>query len=394
MKRKLFKLSRHYQDALLTHLKLGNKASIELARGLGRDALAAGLQTLDLAKLHEQILVAEVLPGCQEAQRKDVIKRAGVFFTAAIFPIETTHHCAQEAAAQLKDFVEALSRRTVELAASNRELSLEIAQRKVAEQALKDSKFHYAQLLDKSNRMQEEFQQLTRKILSAQEDERKSISRELHDVIAQTLTSINIRLATLKKDATLNTRNLERNIALTQRLVKKSVEIVHRFARELRPAVLDDLGLIAALHAFMENFTRETGVRTRLTAFAGLDRLDQSQRTVMYRVAQEALTNVARHAKASRVDVCLQKMADCIRMEVKDNGKSFKVESAMKLKGGSHLGIIGMRERMEMIGGRFSIQSAPGEGSTVVAEIPMKSILRATAKKTLVSSQSQPISTP
>jgi len=393
MKRKLFKLSRHYQHALLSHLQQGKTADVELARGLGGEALAAGMQTLDLAKLHEETLVVEVLPGCPKAKRIDIIKRAGVFFTAAIVPIEATRHGATNGTDQLNDCIESLSRRTVELAASNRELILEIEQRKLAEQALKESELHYAQLLDKSDLMQAQFQQLTRKILSAQEDERKRISRELHDVIAQTLTSINIRLATLKKDATLNTRNLDRNIAFTQRLVKKSVEIVHRFARELRPAVLDDLGLISALHAYMENYTRETGVRTRLTAFTGLDQLDQSQRTVLYRVAQEALTNVARHAKASRVDVRIHKMEDCIRMELKDDGKSFNVENAMNLKGGKHLGLIGMRERLEMIGGRFSVRSAPGEGSTIVAEIPLRTHPRASANRTPAASQSQLTST-
>ncbi len=94
------------------------------------------------------------------------------------------------------------------------------------------------------------------------------ISRELHDVIAQTLTGINVRLAALKKESTLNNKDLQRNIASTQRLVEKSVDIVHRFARELRPAVLDDLGLIPALHSFMKDFTKRTGVRVSLTAFA------------------------------------------------------------------------------------------------------------------------------
>src|ERR1700690_167233 len=107
-------------------------------------------------------------------------------------------------------------------------------------------------MLDQSRHMQEQLRQLSRQILLAQEDERKRISRELHDVIAQTLTGINVRLAALKKEAGLNTQNLDRDIARTQRLVEKSVNIVHDFARELRPAVLDDLGLIPALHLFVK----------------------------------------------------------------------------------------------------------------------------------------------
>jgi signal transduction histidine kinase len=106
----------------------------------------------------------------------------------------------------------------------------------------------------KSERLQEQLRRLSRQILSAQEEERKKISRELHDVIAQTLTGINIRLAALKKEAAVNTKGLDRNIARTQRLVEKSVNIVHQFARELRPAVLDDLGLDSRPAFLCENF--------------------------------------------------------------------------------------------------------------------------------------------
>lgn len=370
MNPKLIKLSNHYQNALRRHLQQGTQADLKSARGLGGEALASGLQTLDLAKLHEEILVTDLLPGCPAAKRNRLIKRAGVFFAAAIIPIENIQHGAREAAAQLKEFVEMLSRRTVELAASNVELNQEIIQRKAAESALKKSELHYAQLLDKSNRLQAQFQQLSREIIVAHEDERKRISRELHDVVVQTLTGINVRLAALKKDAALNTKNLDRNIALTQRLVEKSVDIVHQFARELRPAVLDDLGLIAALQSFMNTFTRQTGVRTRLAAFAGVDQLDQARRTVLFRVAQEALTNVAKHAKASRVDVRIQKLPRLIRMELQDDGKSFRV-ATVHSNVGKGLGLIGMRERLEMVGGTFAIQSTPGKGTLIVAEIPL-----------------------
>lgn len=370
MKHKLQHLARRYQAALRAHLKQGQQAGLESARGLGSQALAAGLQTLDLAKLHEQTLVADLLPRCPAGRRAALIKQAGIFFAVAITPIEKTHRTAREAAVQTKKFIEALSQRTVELAASNLELSMEIIQRKTVEAALKKSEHHYSQLLEQSDRLQEHLRQLSRQILSAQEEERKEISRELHDVIAQTLTGINIRLATLKKEAAINTKDLDRNIANTQRLVEKSVEIVHRFARELRPAVLDDLGLIPALHSFMKSFTTRTGVLTRLTAFAGIEQLDTPRRTVFFRVAQEALTNVARHAKASRVDVSIRRLADGICMRIEDDGRSFRVEQVLNAKGRKRLGLLGMRERLEMVGGRFDVQSIPGKGTTIIARIP------------------------
>lgn len=284
MKHELSSLARTYEAALRAHLNQGKQFSVESARGLGNQALAVGLQTLDLAKLHEQILVSEVLPGCPVGKRTALIKQAGIFFAAAITPIEKTHRSAWNTTAQLKKLIETLCQRTVELAALNRELNLEITQRKTVQAALKRSERHYSRLLEQSDRLQDQLRLLSRQILSAQEDERKRISRELHDVIAQTLTGINIRLATLKKEAAINSNGLDRNIARTQRLVEKSVSIVHQFARELRPAVLDDLGLIPALHSFMKNFTTRTGVRTRLTAFAEVEQLDTARRTVLFRV--------------------------------------------------------------------------------------------------------------
>lgn len=370
MKPQIVKLSRRYKAALRTHLNQGRTAGLESARGLGSQALAAGLQTLDLAKLHEQTLVAEVLPGCPAGRREALIKRAGAFFAVAVTPIEKTHRTARAATLHLKRFVEALSRRTVELAASNLELNREIIMRKAVEEALKKSERHYSQLLEKSDHLQAQLRRLSRQILSAQEEERKAISRELHDVIAQTLTGINVRLAALARSATTNTKGLDRNIARTQTLVEKSVNIVHRFARELRPAVLDDLGLIPALHSFMKSFTARTGVHTQLTAFAGVEKMETARRTVLFRVAQEALTNVARHAKASRVEVNIQKLPRHICMTIEDNGRSFNVERALHANGGRRLGLLGMRERLEMVGGNFGVESAPGKGTTVIAQIP------------------------
>jgi signal transduction histidine kinase len=299
-----------------------------------------------------------------------VLKRAGAFFTETITPVTNKFRNTREATVHLNRIVEMLSQRTVELAASNLELEGEIAQRKAVEVALKTSERHYGQLLERSDSLQDQLRQLSRQIISAQEEERREISRELHDVIAQTLTGINVRLAALAREAVVNTKDLDRNITHTQRLVEKSVDIVHRFARELRPAVLDDLGLIPALHSFMKSFTTRTGVRTHLKAFAGVEELSIADRTVLFRVAQEALTNVARHAKASRVEVSVHNLPDRIRMEITDDGKSFEL-GALRSRKRIRLGLVGMRERLEMVGGSFDIHSAPGKGTTVLAEIPI-----------------------
>jgi signal transduction histidine kinase len=358
-----------YQEALRAHLEQGREAGLESARGLGSQASEAGLQTLDLAKLHEKTLIMDLLPSIPAGKQKTIIKQAGLFFAAAIAPIESDN--IEQEAADLKTIIGTLSDRTVELAAANQQLSLEIVHRKEAEASLKKSERHHLKSLEKSNLLKEQLRELSRKVLTAQEDERKKISRELHDVIAQELMGINVRLATLKSVAGINSRSLDRNIALTQKMVTKSANIVHQFARELRPTALDDLGLIPALTSFMKNFTAQTGVRTHLTAFAELEKISGSRRTVLYRVAQEALTNVARHAHASRVHVTISKEAKSVRMEIGDDGKSFKVESVLLARGRKRLGLLGMRERVEMLKGIFQIESAPGCGTKIIAQIPV-----------------------
>jgi signal transduction histidine kinase len=375
------KFSKHYQSALLAYLKQSPPAHLTPARGMGQRALDAGLQALDLAKLHEKILVNEVLPGRSARRQSTLTKQAGAFFTEAITPVEKLRQGGRKAALHLNQVVEMLSQRTVELAAANLGLEQEIIQRKAVEAALKKSERHYSQLLEQSERLQEQLRRLSRQILSAQEEERREISRELHDVIAQTLTGINLRLAALKKEAAVNTNGIDRNIARTQQLVMKSVDIVHQFARELRPAVLDDLGLIPALHSFMKNFTARTGVRAYLKAFAGLEQLDAARRTVLFRIAQESLTNVARHAQASQVEVRIQKLPASVRMEIKDDGKSFHVERQMGSKGNKRLGLLGMRERVEMVGGAFCIESAPAHGTTVRVDIPSVAVPKELLKK-------------
>jgi len=267
--------------------------------------------------------------------------------------------------------VEEAQRRMEVLSIAIRSLKREIVRRQAVEKALKKSKKHQADLLQQSHRMQEQLRHLSREVLRAQEEERKRVSRELHDVIGQALTSINLRLSALKKDAALDPKSIEQNIVHTQQMVEQSVNIVHRFARELRPTVLDDLGLIPALHTFMKSFTEETGIRVNFSAFAGVKEVSGDKRTVLYRVVQEAFNNAARHAQASRLDVKIQKLGGGICMTIKDNGKGFPGGRVLRAKKNRRLGLLGMRERLDMVGGHFDITSRPGKGTTVIAQIPL-----------------------
>ena len=245
MGRKLNGLSRRYEAALRKYLKPGPRPNLQPAHALGRRAMALGLETLDLARFHEQALITLMLPGYSSGTREAMVRRAGNFFAEAITPIEKTHRTARDANVHLNQMIETLSRRSEDLADSNRQLKREISQRKTVEAALRKSEQHYGQLLAQSRQMQEQLRHLSRQILSAQEEERKMISRELHDEVAQTLTGINVQLAALKTGAMVNTKGLQKKITSTQRMVEKSVDIVHRFARELRPAVLIGVRIIS-----------------------------------------------------------------------------------------------------------------------------------------------------
>jgi len=232
MKHKLAKLSRRYHTALRRHLKQGPKTSLQPARGLGHQAVAIGLETLDVARIHEEaVTILEASTG-----RDGISKRAEKFFDEAITPIVETHHAARQSKIDLRRLNEALNRRTLELAATNRQLQQDILRRKSVEAAFKKSGEHYTRLLRDSLQLQEELRQLTRQVLAAQENERKKISCELQDEIAQTLLGINVRLLSLKHEARSNTKDLKNEIASTQRLVAKSAMSVRRVARRFKNA--------------------------------------------------------------------------------------------------------------------------------------------------------------
>ena len=263
-------------------------------------------------------------------------------------------------AGQLEGLV---AERTSELVATNKKLEVSVSIIRKANQE------HQVLFLE-SKIIRGQLSQLTRRIITTQEELRKEISRELHDEVVQALIAINVELSALGNGPTVGARTMKKKLAGTRHLVEKSVVEVHRFARELRPAMLDDLGLIPALHSYCKNLTERKKIKIHLTAFPGIEALGGDERTVLFRVAQEALTNVVRHARATQVKISIRGIPGAIRMEIGDNGKSFSVEKTLFAKNPKRLGLVGMRERIEMVGGNLTIESTPGKGTTVRAEIP------------------------
>ncbi|WP_114312830.1 sensor histidine kinase [Thermus caldifontis] len=206
----------------------------------------------------------------------------------------------------------------------------------------------------------QERSQLLKALIQAQEAERARIARDLHDQIGQILTGIDLGLKAVKEG------RLEA-VPTLQELVRTAIQDVRHLSRSLRPSALDTLGLEAALKRMAEEFQERTGIRANLLCRLR-GRLPETHETALYRVVQEALTNVARHAQARQVSVVLQQEGDEISLVVEDDGQGFPPQAQ------PGLGILGMRERIELLGGRFQMESLPGLGTTLYARIPLKEV--------------------
>jgi signal transduction histidine kinase len=208
---------------------------------------------------------------------------------------------------------------------------------------------------------------LSQRLMKAQEDERLHLSRELHDESGQLLAALTVQLGLLERDAgdpaTIHTRVAE--LKQTASAIQKNL---HLLAVNLRPASLDHLGLVTTLQQFIHEFSRQYNISVEFETVGIQDRrLPIEVETALFRIIQESLTNVVLHAQATQVDVLLSLTEKHISAIVEDNGVGFTHASTMTEE---QLGLFGMRERVEMLGGRFTIESSPGKGTTIKAEVP------------------------
>jgi signal transduction histidine kinase len=247
-----------------------------------------------------------------------------------------------------------IGERTAELSKVNETLQAEVAEHKKAEAARG---------------------QLLRRLVTAQEEERRRISRELHDQMGQYLSTMTLRLKTLRPLAA-GQEPVRINLQKLEELTGKLAEEVHHLAWELRPAALDDLGLHTALQNYAEKWSGRSGIAVDFHG-GGLERqrLPPEVETTVYRVVQEALTNVLKHAAARHVSVIVERRRDHVLVIVEDDGKGFEVEEVSLAPGsGRGLGLLGMRERLALVGGALSLDSSPGAGTTARARIPVSPV--------------------
>lgn len=224
-----------------------------------------------------------------------------------------------------------------------------------------------ARLFEQVHAGREQLQALSRRLVEVQEAERAHIARELHDETSQALASLLLGLSLLEREADRPKNVIARAVEL-EALTEDMLENLHRLAMNLRPAALDHLGLVAAISQYVTTFEHQYGVAIQFEAVSfGDERLQPEVETALYRIFQEALTNVARHAQAAHVDVLLERRDDHVIAIIEDDGIGFDPEAALQ---SGRLGLFGMRERVEMLGGTMVVESAPGTGTTVLVEVP------------------------
>ena len=225
-----------YQGALRTYCGQGShedpQEGLQAAHAFGAEALKIGLDTLDLARIHDQAMQTLLSKHSSADTREKWTRRAEVFFAEAIVPIEGTHRIALEAGASLKQLYSSLEQRTSDLADSRNVLLEQIAGRRKSEATLRISEAASSRLLKDSRMLEKHLQDMVRKVLSANETERRKMSLQLNDEIAQSLVAINLRMLALKKEVAANHADVTLEIAITQRLVEDSAKIIRQLADE------------------------------------------------------------------------------------------------------------------------------------------------------------------
>ncbi|HEV2723368.1 MAG TPA: sensor histidine kinase [Thermoleophilaceae bacterium] len=224
------------------------------------------------------------------------------------------------------------------------------------------------------DRLAESFRRLLRRVdderrrsgklvLRAQEEERRRVARDLHDEVNQALTAILLRLEALAQD-TPSERSAD--VAELKRLTSQAMDELLTLARQLRPAALDDHGLVPAIESQLRVFSERTGIATRLSTAGRLGDLDEEQQTALYRVTQEALVNAGRHGAATLVQVELAAVGERTELHVRDDGKGFDPAVVR----GEGLGLEGMAERARLVGGELDVRSSPGAGTEISMRVP------------------------
>jgi PAS domain S-box-containing protein len=224
---------------------------------------------------------------------------------------------------------------------------------------------------DERRRLAQERDAMRRRLSLAEEEERRRLSRELHDEAGQHVTALGLGIQALRNSVQVGTE-AERHAATLDGLVHTLSSELHALAVRLRPKVLDDFGLEAAMTSYADEWAQRTGIHIDVQAESSSRRLSPSIQNTLYRIFQETLTNIARHSGATRVGILLKRRAEHIQLIVEDDGKGFDIANLDTEKPGGGLGLFGIRERVELFNGSLEIESSPREGTTIFVRLPFE----------------------
>jgi signal transduction histidine kinase len=323
-----------YTQALHAYLDGQGEAALQRAYELGRRAMDTHLGILELSTIHHRALAAALADNAA-GEHTSILPRAVNFFAESLSSFEMALSGFQDAMTRLHQL-------NATLEAANTEL----------------------------HNSREQLRALSAHLQSAREQERTRIAREIHDELAQSLTGLKMDVSWLRKNLGEKQELLHKRIEAMSQLVDATVQTTRRIATELRPGILDDLGLPAAIEWQLQEFETRAGIRCKFVRKREELNLHRDCSTAVFRILQEALTNVARHAGATQVEVILDTTPGDLILEVRDNGRGIKHEDTAKAKS---FGLIGIQERVHLLAGAVQIRGAPGQGTVVIVRIPLTS---------------------
>lgn len=217
----------------------------------------------------------------------------------------------------------------------------------------------------------EQLQRLSRRLVDAQESERRRFSRELHDLVGQNLTALSINLDILKSQiGTDMPEGLRRRVGDSEALLESTTTAIENVMSELRPPMLDDYGLLPALQWYSDDFAERTGVELKIDGDEHIARLSPEAEIALFRIAQEALNNVAKHAQAKRAEIRLEHVNAHTIMTISDDGVGFESGGGYRARRRPGLGMVTMRERTQAIGGTFDMEAQAGGGTRITVTVP------------------------
>jgi signal transduction histidine kinase len=303
----------------------------------------------------------------QEFLRSRVMPRRDVIISISERILALNREGFEQQQAEVELLYSRLRRRVWEASGVALLLGLSVAGLVTRHISLLEARIHQQLLRDAENTR--DLQRLSARLVRAQEEERSVIARELHDEIGQALTAVKVQLAVAERR--LDVKAVEPHpLDETKQVVDHALRAVRDLSQLLHPRMLDDLGLPTALEWYLQGFSARTGVGADLNVDGWDGRLVSEIESCLYRIVQEALTNITRHARATHCSVSLNRGPELVALEVHDDGIGFDVEAVEAPGAGRGLGLLGIRERVTGFRGAFRIESRPGQGTTVIVELP------------------------